>query len=437
MIKKIFKIIIILGIIVGICYGISITGKKNKSFNTTQVENSLFEMMQTRPAELVNFYTYGKSFGFTGKLTNISKDNFENIKLYITDGNDFTISDNMDVEFSENDLIFSVKEINNTLLLDKIDSSLNYYILVRLKLNNSANPRYYSFANNTQYENIDYYEKKDDKTYKGNVSFKSGNSKGKTYSLMYVSLEESEIPGDVYDVVIDAGHGGKDKGEVRGRYVESDITLKYAKEMKNALETRGYKVAMTRDDSNTDMYTAANMYDADGRISLACKSRAKLMISFHVNNDALPNLNGFEIYCPCKSNLDFASNMADKIKELCTINYSNNNTNKIRDGVYVRNYSSDNIRDANAAAKRKGYEPYPLTPNTPFLYTIREVGGVATQAYVDGRNTDYSKNAFYNSNHGIECYQIELGYIKNDMEIVNEQIQTYVEAIAQAIENHW
>ena len=177
MIKKIFKIIIILGIIVGICYGISITGKKTKSFNATQVENSLFDMMQTRPAELVNFYTYGKSFGFTGKLTNISKDNFENIKLYITDGNDFTISENMDVEFLENDLIFSVKEINNTLVLDKIDVSSNYYILVRLKLNNSANPRYYSFANNTKYENIDYYEKKDDKTYKGNVSFKNGNIK--------------------------------------------------------------------------------------------------------------------------------------------------------------------------------------------------------------------------------------------------------------------
>ena len=49
-----------------------------------------------------------------------------------------------------------------------------------------------------------------------------------------------------------------------------------------------------------------NMYDSNGRISIACKSKAKLMISFHVNNDALPNLTGFEIYCPCKSNLDFA-----------------------------------------------------------------------------------------------------------------------------------
>ena len=129
--------------------------------------------------------------------------------------------------------------------------------------------------------------------------------------------------------------------------------------------------------------------------------------------------------------------MADGIKSNVSIAFSNNNTNKIRDGVYVRNYTADNIRDSNASSKRKGYEPYPLTLNTPFLYTIREVGGVATNAYADGRNKEYSKNEYYDSNHGIECYQIELGYIKNDMEIVENEIDQYTEAIAEAIEKHW
>ena len=126
---------------------------------------------------------------------------------------------------------------------------------------------------------------------------------------------------------------------------------------------------MTRDDNNTDTFTSKNMYDVNGRISRACGSKAKLMISFHVNNDALSNLSGFEIYSPCKSNLDFAESMADGIKSNVSIAFSNNNTNKIRDGVYVRNYTADNIRDSNASSKRKGYEPYPLTLNTPFLYT--------------------------------------------------------------------
>ena len=62
-------------------------------------------------------------------------------------------------------------------------------------------------------------------------------------------------------------------------------------------------------------------------------------------------------------------------------------------------------------ANKKGYEPYKITTDTPYLYTIREVGGIATNAYVDGRNKDYSKNEYYRTNQGIECYQIELGYI--------------------------
>ena len=441
MVKKVLRILIIVAIVVGIVYGVSISSKKNINISASEAENRVYDMIQTRPAELINFYTYGKSFGFTGKLSNVSKDNFENAKLLITDGKDFNLELNMDIEFNENDMTFSLKEINNTLILDDLDYS-RYYILVRIKLNNSVDPRYYSFSNTTKDENIDYYTVRavgdnEKESKKGNVYFVENKYKGKDYHLMYLQMEKADIPDEVYDIVIDAGHGGKDQGEIRGRYVESNIALKYVKAMKDALDGTGYKIYMTRDDSNTDSFTKSNMYDSDGRITRACKTKAKLMISFHVNNDQLPNLSGFEIYCPCKSNLDFAEKMANNIKQSSSINYSNNNACKVKDGVYVRNYSKDNIRDASAAAKRKGYEPYPLTLNTPFLYTIREVGGVATYAYADGRNKDYARNAYFDSNHGIECYQIELGYIKNDMEILENEIDAYVNAIAEAVKASW
>ena len=442
MLKNLLKILIILGIVVGVFYGVSISSKKSRNYSTSYIENSLYEKMQTKPAELINFYTYGRAFGLTGKISNVSEDNFENAKLYITNGNGYEDNTNLDVEFQENDLIFSVKEINNTIILDNLDNS-NYYFLVRLKVNNSVEPRFYSFTNQTKYADIDYYtvSNTNAETHsgekKGSIHFIDGKYQGKQYSLMYLHMDEAEIPNDVYDIVIDAGHGGKDRGEIKGKFTESDIALRYAKTLKEKLDAMGYRVTMTRDDSNTDTFTSNNMYDTNGRISLACRSKAKLMISFHVNNDALPNLTGFEIYCPCKSNLDFASAMADSIKSKSSIAFSNNNTNKIRDGVYVRNYTKDNIRDSNASSKRKGYEPYPLTLNTPFLYTIREVGGVATGAYVDGRNKEYSKNEFYDSNHGIECYQIELGYIKNDTEIIENEIDSYVSAIAETINANW
>ena len=58
---------------------------------------------------------------------------------------------------------------------------------------------------------------------------------------------------------------------------------------------------------------------------------------------------------------------------------------------------------------------------------------MATNAYVDGRNKSYSANRYYQSNHGIECYQIEMGYIKNDLEILKAQMEQYVTAISEAV----
>ena len=156
------------------------------------------------------------------------------------------------------------------------------------------------------------------------------------------------------------------------------------------------------------------------------------MLSLHINNGNA-GLKGLEIYAPCKSNLDFAKNMANKIVGATEVEYSNNNSFKEADGVYVRNFTQSVIRDYEATAKRKGYAPYNITLDTPYLYTIREVGGIATNAFVDGRNTSYSANKYYNSNQGIECYQIEMGYIKKDLEIIKNQMEQYVSAISEAV----
>ena len=178
------------------------------------------------------------------------------------------------------------------------------------------------------------------------------------------------------------------------------------------------------------------MYDQDGRITVACEAKAKLMISFHINQGN-NSLKGLEIYCPCNSNFEFAKQMASKINEYSSIELSNNTSFKEFDGVYVRNFTKAEIKAFANTAKNKGYEPYPITTDTPYLYTIRETGGIATNAYVDGRNTSYSANEYYNSNQGLECYQIELGYIKNDLEIITNEKESYIKAIVEAICNNY
>ena len=254
--------------------------------------------------------------------------------------------------------------------------------------------------------------------------------------MLKISLNEEKLPEDTYDIVIDAGHGGTDKGEKLGGITESDITLEYAKLLKNSLEENGYKVFLTRTDENTDYYNHTNMYDQEGRITTACKSKAKLMISFHVNQGK-NSLKGLEIYCPCNSNLEFAKQLANRINEASNIEFSNNISFKKADGVYVRNFTKAEIKAFANTAENRRYEAYPITTDTPYLYIIRETGGIATNAYVDGRNKSYSANEYYNSNQGIECYQIELGYINNDLNVITNEKENYINAIAEAICNNY
>ena len=438
MLKNFLKGLVIILMLIGIGYGISITVEREiPEKNAKMAEVNIYNKIQTRSAELTNFYTYGKAFNITGKISNISKDNLENVKIVITDGLDYEQSYTLNYNFEDAYLVFSSdNEINNGIILDNLSDG-KYYILLKLTLNNSIEPRYYSFSNSSTYNSLDYYTiTKENSNKKAEISFSDKTYNGKEYKLSSIEIEETILPENIYDIVIDAGHGGSDVGEKVGSITEADLTLEYANLLKENLEANGYKVKLTRDDNNTGTYTYTNMYDSNGRISIACSSKAKLMISFHINN-GYDNFNGFEIYAPCKSNLNFAGEMADKIKKSSSILFSNNTSFKKRDGVYVRNFTNNVIKDFESTAKKKGYEPYNITTDTPYLYTIREVGGIATGAYVDGRNKDYSKNEYYNSNHGIECYQIELGYIKKDLEIIQNEKQNYISAITEAICNNF
>lgn len=285
MIKKVLKVLVIILMVIGIYLGISITIKKNTpGLELKQKESNIFNKIQTKSVEATEFYTYGKAFNINGKISNIKKDNFEGIKLVITDGLEYEKSYTLNYEFEENNLLFSSdREINSGIILDEL-ANTDYYILVRLKLNNSANPKYYSFSNSSKYQNTNYYTiSLEGKNRQASIEFIEKEYNNNNYNLLKISLKDITLPEEVYDIVIDAGHGGKDIGENMGAVTEADITLEYAESLKSKLEENGYKVKLTRDADNSSSYTYTNMYDDDGRISIACKTKAKLMISFHIN----------------------------------------------------------------------------------------------------------------------------------------------------------
>lgn len=430
--KKVLRIIALIPILIGIILGIIIAvnnGKMPK--NERKILKNVFGIIQKQEAKITDLYIYGNSLNLSGNIINVSKDNFEGAKIVLTNGFEEKIY-NLDTSIKDKTLYFKTSQINNSIMLNKLEEE-NYYLLLRLKLNNSAKYRYYTVNYEKDIENLEYYTiSKDGNNKKLSIEVSKKDYKKNTYNYISINMLQDKLPEEVYDIVIDAGHGGTDFGEKFGIYREADITLDYGVELEKYLLNKGLKVKLTRNLNNTKDYTSTNMYDEDGRIGIACNSKAKYMISLHVNNDS-KGTKGFEIYAPCKSDLSFAKLMSDKIKENTTLEYSSNSDYKKQDGVYVKNFTKKLIEQYSINAEKKGYEPYNITTDTPYLYTIREVGGIATNAYVDGRNTVYAANKYYNSNIGIECYQIELGYIKTDLEKIINEKENYIKAIGDAI----
>ena len=425
--KRIWQLIIVVPIIIGVVIGIWIAVSNQIEVNNDEAKKAnIFGSLEVNPAEVTKFYTYGTSLNIEGKVKGIKKDNYEGARILVTDG-EKTVEYKPEVFFDDYGVVFTSGEnINDAIDLDRLNPG-TYYINIRFKLNNSREYKYYSLSNVSSNKNIEYFTlTKDDKNNKIDIKFTEYKYNNKKYKVLSLNVAETKLPENVYDIVIDAAAGGTDKGEKYSEYNEANLMLDYAIGLKEKLEAKGYKVKLTRDEANSSTYTTTNMYDDNGRISIACKTKAKYMISLHLNS--AKDSGGIEVYAPCKSNLELATQMANTIISYTNIAYSNYNAYKKADGVYVKNYNKQMIESTNSV--ERDYEPYPLTIDTPYLYTIREVGGIATNAYVDGRNTTYSANAYYNSNQGIECYQIHLGSIKNNLNELLNQKDNYLNAIA-------
>jgi N-acetylmuramoyl-L-alanine amidase len=90
-------------------------------------------------------------------------------------------------------------------------------------------------------------------------------------------------------VVIDAGHGGYDRGGVPGqRIAEKDKTLDVALRLRRILQADGYKVIMTRDQ---DVFVPLGT-----RVTIANSHRNATFISIHFNCSTRLGANGIETY---------------------------------------------------------------------------------------------------------------------------------------------
>jgi N-acetylmuramoyl-L-alanine amidase len=90
-------------------------------------------------------------------------------------------------------------------------------------------------------------------------------------------------------VVIDAGHGGHDRGGVPGdRYAEKIYTLDVSRRLEGRLRSMGYRTVMTR---RGDYFVPLN-----DRCSIANSQGNAIFVSIHFNSAPREGANGIETY---------------------------------------------------------------------------------------------------------------------------------------------
>src|SRR5437016_1682137 len=110
----------------------------------------------------------------------------------------------------------------------------------------------------------------------------------------------SQNIGSPTTVVIDAGHGGHDRGGIPGqRVAEKEMTLDVAQRLRNALTASGYRVVMNRD---SDVFVPLPT-----RVAIANSYRNAIFVCIHFNSAKRMGAGGIETYFYNRESLPLAS----------------------------------------------------------------------------------------------------------------------------------
>ena len=412
---------------------IIIQKREDESYATTTSASlgDIIDIIEDGQADVTRYVIYGMHLNVEGNMDIVNPE-IDDVQIVAkkASGEETIVDTTYEVE--NGSLSFStLHKINTGLNLESLDTE-NYYILLKVIYSNGKT-NYYSLSNNTEYtEPIDYYTiTRNNSNNRINVSFLSQNN----VSALALTVEKiSKLPEDIYDVVIDPGHGGNDTGAVSGRYQEDEIVLENSLDLKKKLEALGLKVLITRDGTETDAYDTYNVYDEDGRVTMANESGAKILVSLHMNSNESDYVSGgVEVYAAPNMNLSLAKSFADNIVDKANTSYSEMKTDREEEGVYVRTIEIENRNSRTFNDYRGIYD------SIPYLFIIREIGGISTGAYVDGSNPSYSENRYRNSNVGVEGYLIELGYmnVNSDLRNILNNGDLYMQAITDSINSYY
>ncbi len=366
-------------------------------------------------------YIYGNHLNINGKIVNA-----ENLDLVLYNGDFISYKINIkDNNFNMSDYV------NDGIKLEDIPKGI-YYAFIRSTTKDDDDKesyKYYVLNNNTKYEETIYY------AFSNNGNKIVINSDNDYHTLMLNITENNDE--NIYDVIIDPGHGGMDSGAIKNGYKESELTMKIAANLKKKMEANGIKVKLTREEGQLNNNEKLIDYGTNGRAVISGDVHAKYLFSIHLNSNAYSSVNGVEVYTPANINYDFAKSLATAIVNNTGCSYSTNKLNKQFDGIYTRSFTEADIKSSMEEYAERNMNAYDITTKSNYFYMIREPGAIITGAYVDDRNSKIGENKYYNSNVGTEAYLLELAYLSNmnDLNNILNNMDKYTDAIANSFNN--
>lgn len=128
-------------------------------------------------------------------------------------------------------------------------------------------------------------------------------------------------------IVIDAGHGGLDVGALQGNIYEKDINLPIALKTAEILQSKGYKVLLTRQTDKT--------LSLQERVDFTIDKKADIFISIHANSCAKPEISGVETHY--YKNIDYE--LAQHIHKSMTKHINTEDRGLFKSKFYVINHN--------------------------------------------------------------------------------------------------
>lgn len=122
---------------------------------------------------------------------------------------------------------------------------------------------------------------------------------------LIVSIASEELLATT--VIIDPGHGGKDKGAYWYGISEKTLTLDVAKKVEHLLKNRGIKVLMTR---KSDHYVSIQ-----DRASIANKYSNAIFVSIHFNAHTNSSVKGIETFYLSSKGKKLASSIQSRLAQ--------------------------------------------------------------------------------------------------------------------------